>query len=113
MKYLDYKSPKNWQKLFINNVFSKKTNKLNTFSKLILNEPELINGKKVYFPKTLFKFYTPTANNIIDLKKQLLWLSHPSNFNDPFDCHTGYDITSYEKFAILEHIKSMGFVEPK
>jgi len=30
------------------------------------------------------------------MKKQRLWLSHPSSFNDPFDCNTGYDVTGKE-----------------
>jgi hypothetical protein len=75
-----------------------------------MNNPELLNAKNSHIPKSLFKFYSPTADNIIDIKKQRLWLSHPKSFNDPFDCHAGYDATSYEKLALLAHIKQIGFV---
>lgn len=102
-----------WQKSFINNVFSNKTKKKNTFSKIIINEPELVSGKNTHFPKSLFKFYAPTSNNILDVSKKRLWLSHPSSFNDPFDCHTGYDITNYKKHSFLEHIQKVGFVASK
>lgn len=104
-------SQKKWQKSFINNVFAHKTKKQSTFSKILLNNPELLNDKNIHIPKSLFKFYSPTAENIIDIKKQRLWLSHPKSFNDPFDCHTGYDATSYEKLSLLEHIRKVGFVD--
>jgi hypothetical protein len=111
MRFRNYKSRKIWQKSFIDNVFANKTKQLGTFSKLIMNKPELISDKNTYIPKSLFKFYTPTSNNIIDIKKKRLWLSHPRTFNDPFDCHTGYDVTSYEKHSLLAHIRKLGFVE--
>lgn len=75
-----------------------------------MNNPGLLNDKDAHSPQSLFKFYAPTSDNIIDIKKQRLWFSHPSSFNDPFDCHTGYDVTSYEKYSLLEHIKKVGFV---
>jgi len=50
---------------------------------------------------------------LIDIKKQRLWFAHPNSFNDPFDCHTGYDATSFEKHALLEYIKNKGFVANK
>jgi hypothetical protein len=111
MGYWNKKSQKKWQKSFISNVFAHKTKRHNTYSKIIMNNPELVNDKNAHIPKTLFKFYAPTSDNIINIKKQRLWLSHPSSFNDPFDCHTGYDATGYEKFSILDHIKKVGFVE--
>lgn len=104
-----YKSQKKWQKPFINSVFEKKSSKCNTFSKIILDQPELLDTKNGYYPKSLFKFFAPTSENIIDLKKQRLWFSHPNSFNDPFDCHTGYDPTSYEKHLFIEHIQNTGF----
>jgi hypothetical protein len=111
MRYWNKKSQKKWQKSFINNVFSHKNKRHNTFSKIIIDNPELLNEKESYTPKSLFKFYAPTSNNIFDIKKQRLWLSHPSMFNDPFDCHAGYDVSSYEKHSLLEHIKKVGFVD--
>lgn len=111
MSYWNRKSQKKWQKSFITKVFAKKNKSHDTYSKIIINNPELLNEKNAHIPKTLFKFYAPTSENIIDIKKQRLWFSHPSSFNDPFDCHTGYDVNSYEKFSILNHIKKIGFVD--
>jgi hypothetical protein len=109
MGFWNSRSQKKWQKAFINNVFANKNTYHRTYSKIILNKPELLSGKNTHFPKSLFKFYPPTSDNIIDIKKQRLWFAHPSSFNDPFDCHTGYDVTSYEKYSLLEHIKKTGF----
>ena len=104
-------SQKKWQKIYINKIFASKNARHKTYSKIILNNPELLNGKNTHYPKSLFKFYAPTSDNIIDIKKQRLWFAHPSSFNDPFDCHTGYDATSYEKYALLEHIKNTGYAD--
>ena len=111
MNFRNYKSKKRWQKAFINNVFSRKNKYHDRFSKIILNNLELLNDKNSHIPKSLFKFYTPTSANIIDIKKQRLWFSHPGTFNDPFDCHTGYDIVSYEKHTLVEHIRRIGCVD--
>ena len=111
MYFRNYKSRKKWQKTFIDNVFKHKTKFHDTFSKIILNNTELLEGKTNHLPKSLFKFYTPTSDNIIDIKKQRLWLSHPGTFNDPFDCHTGYDVKSYEKHTLLKHIKESGCID--
>ena len=109
----NYKSRKKWQKAFINNVFKHKTKFHDTFSKIILHNIELIEEKTNHLPKSLFKFYTPTSDNIIDIKKQRLWMSHPRTFNDPFDCHAGYDVNSYEKHVLLKYIKESGCVDIK
>lgn len=107
------KSRKKWQKAFINNVFKHKSKSNDTFSKIILNNMELIEGKTDLLPKSLFKFYTPTSDNIIDVKKQRLWMSHPETFNDPFDCRTGYDVDSYEKHTLIKYIQDIGCVDIK
>lgn len=109
MVFWNSRSQKKWQKAYINNVFANKNTYRKTYSKIILNKPELLSGKNSHFPKSLFKFYSPTSDNIIDIQKQRLWLAHPNSFNDPFDCHTGYDVTGYEKHLLLEHIKKTGF----
>ena len=113
MYFSNYKSRKKWQKAFINNVFKHKTKYQNTFSKIILNNIELIEGKADHLPKSLFKFYKPTSDNIIDIQKQRLWMAHPETFNDPFDCRTGYDINSYEKHTLLTYIRDTGCVDIK
>jgi hypothetical protein len=109
----DSKSRKKWQKTFIDNVFSHKSANVGTFSRIILYNTYLLKDKNSHLPKSLFKFYSPTAENIIDIKKQRLWLSHPKTFNDPFDCHTGYDVESYEKHTLLKYIKQVGCVDLK
>jgi len=113
MYFRNYKSRKKWQKTFINNVFGHKTTTHDTFSKIILSNTKLLDGKSDHLPKTLFKFYSPTSDNIMDIKKQRLWLSHPRTFNDPFDCHTGYDVNSYEMHTLLKDIKELGCVDVK
>jgi hypothetical protein len=110
MSYWNKKPQRKWQKSFITKVFARKTKRHDTYSKIIIDSPELLNDKNTHIPKKLFKFYAPTSDNIFDIKKQRLWLAHPSSFNDPFDCHTGYDVTSYEKFSILDHINKIGFI---
>ena len=109
MKIWNSRSQKKWQKAYIDNVFSYINANQKKYSKIILNEPQLLSGKNTFFPKSLFKFYSPTSDNILDIKKRRLWLAHPSSFNDPFDCHTGYDATGYEKYLLLEYIKKAGF----
>ena len=113
MDFRNYKSRRKWQKAFIINVFSHKTKFNNTFSKIILENIELLEGKSDYLPKSIFKFYRPTSDNILDIQKQRLWMAHSESFNDPFDCRTGYDINSYEKHALLTFIKDTGCVEDK
>jgi hypothetical protein len=102
------KSKAKWQKPFIDNVFRHKTKHCNSFSKIVLSNIELLDGKTDYTPQSLFKFYKPTAENILDIRKRRLWFSHPKTFNDPFDCHTGYDSESYEKHAFMEYVKKNG-----
>jgi hypothetical protein len=111
MYFKNHKSRKKWQKEFINNIFKHKTNFNNTFSKIILDNIELIEGNNDHFPTSLFKFYKPTSENIIDVKKQRLWMPNPESFNDPFDCRTGFDVDSYEKHTLLKYIQDTGCVD--
>lgn len=113
MYFGNRKSKAKWQKAFIDDVFRRKTKYSNSFSKIVLNNTELLDGKNDHIPKSLFKFYKPTSENIIDIKKRRLWFSHPATLNDPFDCHTGYDTESYEKHAFMEYIKKHGHAEPE
>lgn len=104
-------SKRRWQKHFIRDVFSLKKGSQDSFSKIIFKNPELINSKKDKIPETLFKFYAPTSNNILDVRKKRLWLSHPNSFNDPLDCNVGVDYENYEQHSLLRHIDKTGFVE--
>jgi len=105
MLYRISKSRKKWQKGFINSVFKNKNSSNDTFSKIIQKNIALLKDKQKYIPKTLCKFYAPTSDNILDIQKQRIWLSHPSYFNDPFDCHVGYDIEEYEKQRFTKYIQ--------
>ncbi|WP_455389017.1 DUF2971 domain-containing protein [Petrachloros mirabilis] len=105
------KSRSRWQKAFITDVLSRKSEAQQTFSKIILRNPDLLRDKHTHTPGSLFRFYAPTPENIADIKSQKLWLSHPRSFNDPFDCQTGYDVASFEKHSLLESIKTTGCVD--
>ena len=106
MSYRTYTSKSKWQKGFIQSVFKKKKSQNDTYSKIIKNNTEFLEQKQTYLPAKLCKFYAPTSDNILDIQKQRIWLSHPSNFNDPFDCHVGYDIEEYEKQSLIQYIKN-------
>ena len=101
----DKKSRKKWQKEYIDTVFSKKVNRADTYTRILLRNLTLLDQKIEHFPKTFCKYYSPTSNNILDVQKQRLWLSHPNSFNDPFDCNIGFDTEDYEKRRLLEYIK--------
>ena len=113
MYFVNRKSKAKWQKAFIDNVFRRKTQYSNNFSKIVLRNPELLDAKNNHMPESLFKFYKPTSENILDIKNRRLWFSNPVSLNDPFDCHTGYDTDSYEKHAFMEYINKHGYVEPE
>lgn len=98
------KSRRKWQKEYINTVLSLKTDK-SEFSDIILDDMGLVNSNGKYLPNSLYKFYTTTAENILDIKFKRLWLSHPSTFNDPYDCSIGYNEDEFEKKQILDEIR--------
>ena len=99
------KSRKIWQKEYIDTVFSKKVNKTDTFTRILLRNLDLVDQNLEIFPKTFCKYFSPTSDNILDVQKQRLWLSHPNSFNDPFDCNIGFDTENYEKRRLLKYIK--------
>jgi hypothetical protein len=47
----------------------------------------------------------------MDIQKQKIWISHPRDFNDPYDCQIGYDAASYEKHLVIQYIKQAGCVD--
>ena len=100
-----------WQRRFIKRIFESSDDKKKHFSKIMLKDINLINKKNEYLPKYLFKYYSPTSENILDIKNQRLWLSHPKSFNDPFDCNIGYDSENYEKSCLIKFIKEIGCVD--
>lgn len=109
--YHNKKNKKNWQKNYITEVF-KNSNKLdNNYFKIVLNNKNLLATKDLHLPNRLFKFYSPTSDSILDIKNRRLWLSNPDSFNDPFDCKIGYDKEEYEKYCLLNFIKTTGYVD--
>jgi hypothetical protein len=102
---------KKWQKKFIKKVFDVSIEEKKYYSNIILQNLNLINEKNDYLPKYLFKYYSPTSENILDVKNQKIWLSHPNFFNDPFDCIIGYDSEKFEKNCLIKYIEENGCVE--
>ncbi|APZ96160.1 DUF2971 domain-containing protein [Fuerstiella marisgermanici] len=37
-------------------------------------------------PAVIYRYQAPKKRNVENVERSLLWLSHPSKFNDPFDC---------------------------
>lgn len=105
------KENKNWQRKFITDVFNSSFAKEKHFSRIILNNLSLLEKKNQYLPKYLFKYYSSTSDNILDIQNQKLWLSHPTSFNDPFDSNIGYDIERFEKDRLLKFIENSGCVK--
>jgi hypothetical protein len=100
-----------WQRKFITTIFNKAINKEKSFIKIAFENPELVNNKNTILPQYLFKYYSPTSENILDIQNQKVWLSHPKSFNDPFDCNIGYDNEKFEKDTLLQFITKNGCVE--
>jgi hypothetical protein len=100
-----------WQRKFIKMIFDYSGDKKKYFTKIALENPNLLNEKNEKLPKYLFKYYPPTSENILDIKNQRLWLSHPKSFNDPFDCNIGYDKEKFEKDMLLRFISMNRCVE--
>ena len=62
--------------------------------------------KESNIPKYLYKFYSPTIDNLNDIRNQRLWLALPKNFNDPYD---GAVLKLNEKYLnmIINNIKML------
>ncbi len=111
MMYYRNRKNKKWQRKYIKEVFAKSNEHNNGFSKIILKNLDLLEQKNTFIPKYLFKYYSPTSDNILDVKNKRLWLSHPKQFNDPFDSNIGYDKEKFEKKCLLEFIKKNGIAK--
>lgn len=102
---------KNWQNGFIKEVFDSSNEKQKSYSKSILQRMDLLDKKNDFLPQYLFKYYSPTSQNILDIKNQRLWMAHPNFFNDPFDCNIGYDRVNFEKRKLIQIINEIGCVD--
>jgi hypothetical protein len=105
------KNKRKWQREFITTIFNKADKNEKAFIKIAFENPELLNKKNTLLPNYLFKYYSPTSENILDIQNQKLWLSDPKLFNDPFDCSIGYDNEKYDKDLLLQFILKTGCVE--
>lgn len=102
-RYYYYRSREGkWQTKLIKELFRGENGKECSFTNLALKNIEWVNSKGKYLPKELYKFYSPSPENIDDIKNQVIWLANPKDFNDPFDCQIGYATDKYEKSCILD-----------
>jgi hypothetical protein len=108
-----FKINSKWQRKFITTIFNKAKNKEKSFSRIAFENLNLINEKNDVLPQYLFKYYSPTSQNILDIQNQKVWLSNPKSFNDPFDCNIGYDNEKFNKDMLLQFISENGCVEEK
>lgn len=67
------------------------------YSGMSISRPEL--------PNTLYKFFKPTTQNILDLLQLRLYLADPHSFNDPFDSVVGVKKHEYIKQYVLTVFK--------
>ena len=100
-----------WQKGFIKEVFDSSNEKQKSYSKSILKSIYILDKKHDFLPQYLFKYYSPTSQNILDIKNQRLWMAHPIFFNDPFDCNVGYDRINFEQKKLIQIISEIGCVD--
>lgn len=106
-----FKINSKWQRKFITTIFNKAKNKEKSFLGIAFENLDLINEKSDILPQYLFKYYSPTSENILDIQNQKVWLSNPKSFNDPFDCNIGYDNEKFDKDMLLQFISKNGCVE--
>ena len=67
-----------------------------------LNDNGLIDSKLKFLPNILFKFYSPTDQNLLDIREKRIWLPSPTVFNDPFECSIGFNMDEYIKSVIIK-----------
>ncbi|TDS25586.1 Protein of unknown function (DUF2971) [Halanaerobium congolense] len=100
-----------WEKSYIDKVFKNQDKPDEKYFDILFHNEELINAKSEYIPESLYKYYSPTSDNILDIENKRIWFSHPNNFNDPFDCLTGHDYLKYEKESLLNYIDKENLVD--
>lgn len=93
-----------WQYTLINNMFSKQ--EINNCSLSEMIDDDIYEMKKNKCPPALYKFYTPTIENISDVQNKLLWLSSPETFNDPYDCRLSFDYEAFQQYYTIRSFKS-------
>lgn len=87
-----------WQYSYINRLLDLNYNCLSD----ALNDNGLIDSKLKFIPDILFKFYSPTDQNLLDIREKRIWLPSPTVFNDPFECSIGFNMDEYIKSVIIK-----------
>ncbi len=90
-----------WQKKFIDEYIEKLT--VSNSRDSIYSDMALF--KEEHLPKFLYKFYRPSLNSIVNLENNLLHLSSPEEFNDPFDSYVGIEERKFAKYRLLKTLK--------
>jgi hypothetical protein len=69
-------------------------------------------GYKLEKPDNLYKYFSDNKVSLSSLEKSYFWLSHPSKFNDPFDCMANREELILKKSSpsdkITLHRKNIG-----
>jgi hypothetical protein len=85
-----------WQYRMAKEIFSKHTE--DDFMLSLMNYQDLLNERGKHCPLYLYKFYSPTIENVSDVQHKLLWLASPESFNDPYDCNLAYDHGDFDLY---------------
>ena len=93
-----------WQYKLVNDIFSKEEINNRSLSEII--DDDVFKIKKQKCPLVLYKFYTPTIENISDVQNKLLWLSSPDTFNDPYDCRLTFNYEAFQQYYTIRSFKS-------
>lgn len=70
---------------------------------------DYITDKVAYTPSKLYKYCSPTDEYINDFEKDLVYMQHPSDFNDPFDCYLGMSEDQLYEMFFIAAIKIKGW----
>lgn len=90
-----------WQRKFIDELVKKlfvSENRDDVYSEMSICKEE-------HLPKFLYKFYRPLSNSIVNLENNLLHLSSPEEFNDPFDSYVCIEKNKFGKCLLLKILK--------
>lgn len=102
---------KDWQLSYFDNIAKiAKADKV-TFNEALEKDISMLKKRLVHLPDYLYRYYRPTFASFIDIKKDLLFLSNPENFNDPFEGKIGLNDNKYIKKKILSYIRSKKLFE--
>lgn len=109
--YWKQNSQKKWQKNYITHVFNNEvSSKYSGFTNRLISNEKLLEYKKEKLPDKLYKYYSVTSDNILDIKNKRVWLASPTSFNDPYDCSIGYKKEEYEKKQLIKYIEKNNLI---